>query len=280
MISCFRRLVSSKTARYPEDQLVEDYGRRLETLHTAFRHEFGEPLGLAPVDGVLTVVVLSSRQSFDRYFQARDRRQMAPAIKGIYEYDRRRVVIYHDFNVPYEVLFHEGAHQLVHYYALHETDGRRALGSTYWFQEGLGTYFEGFRRAADGRVTIEVGSNAGRLATLKQTLAQRGMKDFIPLTVLVGMSVDEFWEWYERGMAREPEETVRKAQLYYAESWAFIHFLRRQDGDLRAVFQDYFRAELGGRGHKDLFERMLRERTGYELSDLNQSFVDFILALR
>jgi hypothetical protein len=266
--------------RYVEDQVIQDYGRRLETLFVAFRREFAEPLGLEPVDDVLPVIVLNSRQSFDRYFQARGGRQMSAAIKGIYEYDRRRVVVYHDFNVPFEVLFHEGAHQLVHYYALRESGGRRPSGGTYWFQEGLGTYFEGFRRAPDGRVTIEVGSNAGRLATLKQTLAQRGMKDFIPLSVLAGMSVDEFWDWYERGMQREPEETTRKAQLYYAESWAFLHFLRHQGGELRSVFDEYFRAELAGRGRRQVFEAMLRERTGYELSDLNQRFVDFILALK
>jgi hypothetical protein len=268
--------------RYLEDQLIQDYAGRLETLHTAFRREFADPLGLEKVDAVMPVIVLNSRQSFDRYFEKRDRRRLSAAIKGIYEYDRRRVVVYHDFNVPFEVLFHEGAHQLMHYFALRESNGevRRLQGGTYWFQEGLGTYFEGFRRAPDGSVTIEVGSNAGRLATLKQTLAQRGMKDFIPLSVLAGMSVSEFWDWYELGMQREPEETTRKAQLYYAESWAFLHFLRHQGGELRSVFDEYFKAELGGRGRKDVFERMLRERTGYELSDLNQRFVDFILALK
>jgi hypothetical protein len=93
------------------------------------------------------------------------------------------------------------------------------------------------------------------------------------------MTVDEFWDWYEQGQAQEPEETTRRAQLYYAESWAFITFLRHR-APLREILHEVLRAEITGRPLKDLFERLLRERTGLELADLNQEFVDFILRLR
>ena len=60
----------------------------------------------------LPVIVFNSRGSFDRYFLERDKRRMADSIKGIYEYDRRRIVVYQDANVPYEVLLHEDKSRL------------------------------------------------------------------------------------------------------------------------------------------------------------------------
>ena len=268
--------------RYFARELSGQYAERLQALHAAFRHEFGEPLGFPEVDAVLPVIVLESRESFDRYCEARERKRLSPAIKGIYEYGRRRVVLYHDLGVPTEVLFHEGAHQLVHYHTVRGTQDLRGRSvSTYWFEEGTGTYFEGFKRRPTGEIAIDVSVNHGRLATLKQTLNQHGMADFIPLSVLVGMTVEDFWLWYERSMSDGGgQETLRKAQLYYAESWAFVHFLRQKGGNHRKVFDEYFRAETSGRGGKEVFEGLVRDQLRKDLSELEREFVEYILALR
>jgi len=268
-----------RSDRFIGKDLVEDYARRLETLHLAFRHEFGEALRLPPVDAVLKVVVLNSRESFDRSCERRDKKRLAAAIKGLYEYRDRRILTYHDLNAPYEVLLHEGAHQLVHYYTLRETEGRK-VPSTYWFQEGLGTYFEGFRRRVDGEITLDPGANSQRLPTLKQILLQQDRRDFIPLTMLVGMTVDEFWDWFERGMMTEPAEVTRKAQLYYAESWAFAHFLRQAGGNHRKVFDAYFRLEIAGTGSKAVFEELVRNDLNLDLPQLEDQFVKYIQGLR
>lgn len=265
--------------RYVESEVIEEYGRRLQTLLETFREQFGVRLGLPEVEGILPVIVLNSRPSFDRYCEAKDKKRMPAAVKGFYDSHRRRVIVYHDFNVPPEVLFHEGAHQLVHYHSLAATDGRPGP-STYWFAEGLGTYFEGFRRRDDGRFVFDTTANSGRLSTLKQTLAQRGMKDFIPLSVLMGMTVDQFWDWYEKSQLVEPEEATRRAQLYYAESWALVRFLLHTRPELRELFGEAFRAELAGRPLKDVVERFLRDRLGLEPADLDREFVDYVLELK
>lgn len=265
--------------RYVESELIEEYGRRLEALRDAFAAEFGAPLSLPPVEDVLVVIVLNSRQSFDTYCLDKDRKRMPAAVKGFFDSQRRRVVVYHDYHVSPEVLFHEGAHQLTDYYTLRGTNGKGASG-TYWFAEGVGTYFEGFRRREDGRFVFDATSASGRLATLKQTLGQRGMKDFIPLSVLMGMSVDQFWEWYDKSQALDPEDATRRAQLYYAESWALVRFLRHKRPELRELFHEFFRAELAGRAGRDVVERHLRDRLGLELSDLDREFVEYILEMR
>ena len=272
-------LALEPSQRYVESEVIEEYGRRMATLRRTFAAELGDSLRLPGVDGVLPVIILNSRQSFDRYCESKEQKRMPAAVKGFYDAQRRRVVVYHDFNVSPEVLFHEGAHQLVHYYTLRETNGR-AVPSTYWFAEGVGTYFEGFRRRDDGQFVFDTTVASGRLATLKQTLNQRGMKDFIPLSVLMGMSVDQFWEWYEKSQAVEPEEATRRAQLYYAESWALVRFLRHKGPALRDLFDEFFRAELAGRAGRELVERFLRDRLGQDLQDLDREFVDYILEMR
>jgi len=269
-----------RSDRFIAKELIEEYARRMETIHLAFRREMGDPLALPPVnDTLLKVVILNSRESFDRYCEKRDKKRMAPAIKGLYEYRERRILTYYDLSAPYEVLLHEGTHQLVHYYTLRETEGRK-IPTSYWFQEGLGTYFEGFRRRIDGEIVLDPGANSQRLPTLKQILLQQDRRDFIPLTMLVGMTVDEFWDWFERGMMTEPAEVTRKAQLYYAESWAFSHFLRQTGGPHRRVFDAYFRREISGQGSKAAFEELVRSELGFDLPQLEDQFVKYIQGLR
>jgi ribosomal protein S27E len=269
-----------RSDRFIAKELVEEYARRMETIHLAFRREMGDALGLPRVnDTLLKVVILNSRESFDRYCEKRDKKRMAPAIKGLYEYREKRILTYYDLSAPYEVLLHEGTHQLVHYYTLRETEGRK-IPTSYWFQEGLGTYFEGYRRKIDGEIVLDPGVNSQRLPTLKQILLQQDRRDFIPLTMLVGMTVDEFWDWFERGMLTEPAEVTRKAQLYYAESWAFAHFLRQAGGNHRKVFDAYFRREIAGTGSKAVFEELVRTELGVDLPQLEDQFVKYIQGLK
>ncbi|HXX94854.1 MAG TPA: hypothetical protein VEN81_14600, partial [Planctomycetota bacterium] len=264
--------------RFHAPSLMEEYSQRLQAVLLAFRREFGEPLGLPEVQPALPVIVFNGRESFDSYFMMSDKRRMAESIKGIYEYDRRRIVVYHDPNVPIEVLLHEGAHQLVDYYKrMREVLAKRP--SCYWFQEGVGTYFEGFRRIG-GEIQFDPALSHGRLPTLKQALVQPGRKDFIPLNVLVGMTVDEFWAWFQRGQLTEPEDTTRKAQVYYAESWAFIHFLRQSGGNARKVLDSYFALEASGQGGKSAFEDLVREHLQLELAQLEDKFIAYIQGLR
>jgi ribosomal protein S27E len=269
-----------RSDRFIAKELVEEYARRMETIHLAFRREMGDGLGLPPVnDTLLKVVILNSRESFDRYCEKRDKKRMAPAIKGLYEYRERRILTYYDLSAPYEVLLHEGTHQLVHYYTLRETEGRK-IPTSYWFQEGLGTYFEGYRRKIDGEIVLDPAANSQRLPTLKQILLQQDRREFIPLTMLVGMTVDEFWDWFERGMLAEPAEVTRKAQLYYAESWAFAHFLRQAGASHRKVFDAYFRREIAGSGSKAAFEELVRAELGLDLPQLEDQFVKYIQGLK
>jgi hypothetical protein len=248
--------------------LMEDYGNRLGMLYASFRSEFG----LDKLDDVLTVVVLLSRESFDNYWSRRGS-AMPQQIHGVYDSGTRRIVLYLGYEAPDEVLFHEGAHQLVHHYARRLT-GERDITWMYWFHEGVGTYFEGFRRGPGGEIELDPRVNRTRLPIVKHAMmdpAER--KNFVSLNVLTGVTVDEFWEWFRSG--REAE----KANLYYAESWAFTYFLRQRGGDYRRTFDDYFQECLSGRGDKETFERLVRRNLGMELAELEREFIEYITSL-
>ncbi len=270
-------LAVESSQRYLGADLIEDYARRLETLHDAFRREFGEALSLRDVNDVLPVIVLNSRESFERYVLERERRRMASPIKGIYEYRNKRIVVYHDAKAPYEVIFHEGVHQLVHHYTLRESELARPPAS-YWFQEGLGSYFEGFR-LLNGQPEIDPTADRKRLGILRPALVQEG-KEFIPLTVLVGMTVDDFWDWFNKEFEKDPDEAVKKAHVYYAQSWALVYFLRQKGGNHLQAFDDYFRVELQGKGGRTAFEEIVRRHLDMELADLHAEWRDYLLQLR
>jgi hypothetical protein len=81
-------------------------------------------------------------------------------------------------------------------------------------------------------------------------------------------------------MMAEPAEVTRKAQLYYAESWAFSHFLRQAGPSHRKVFDAYFRREVAGTGSKAVFEELVRNELGLDLAQLEDQFVKYIQGLK
>jgi hypothetical protein len=259
---------------------VDDYAKELETAFTAFRREVAERTGLPPVkETLLPVLILGSRASFDRYCEKRDGRRQTPGVKGFYEYPRRRIVTYQDAAVPRDPLLHEGAHQLFHYYLSRETEGRK-VSTSFWMQEGIAGYFEGFRRRPDGEIALGRADDSRRLPLLKHVLRSPERPEFVPLSRLVGMTVDGFWDWVERDRIDDPAELLRRMQIHYAESWALVHFLRESGPRHRKVFNDAFRREIAGAGSKGQFEDLVRHELGLDLFQLEDQFVAYIRELK
>lgn len=282
MMSSYPFLVAVEEGRrFVKTDLVHDYANRLRMLYEQFRREFSGPQDLPKVDEVLPVVILNSRESYDQYCLKTQRRKMPAQITGMYEYAGRRTVMYHDAWAPYEVILHEATHQLAHYYhrRLLEADGRRPgkdVVQSYWFQEGLGTYFEGFRMR-DGEIELDPRVNRNRLPAVKQAIEDGS---FVPLERLAKMTIDDFWEWFDGGGADESDRS-RTAQLYYAESWALVYFLLHgEDGRYKKAFDEYFRCELEGRGTIEALQRALRMETGLSLQRFEEAFVDYVRSLR
>ena len=260
-------------------RLASEYERHLETLTLAFQREFGSRLSLPKLEGWVPVIVLASRASFDGYCVRKNGRRMADALKGFYERGRRRIMTYLHDGSPREVLLHEGVHHLVHTHTVRESGARPSAPVSYWFQEGLATCFEGYRLNAGGALVMDPPADSPRLPILKKKLLKGGRRDIVSLNELLGMTVDDFWEWFERAVRDDAETAENQAALYYSESWAFTHFLRRE-GNPRQVLDEFFRAAIAGRESKEVLERLVREHLGKDLSQLDDEFEKYILSLR
>ncbi len=268
-----------RSERYPVDRVIREYAERLTELYRFFREEFAPALALPEVDEVLPVIVLGSRASYDAYTRrVNDGEEHSPQIRGVYEFSRQRIVLYHNPVAPFEVILHEGVHQLVHFYTRHYSSSG-SVSTTQWFQEGLGTYFEGFRRTPDGRILINPGVNSRRLQSVKAALAGPE-KVYTPLAALTGMTIDGFWDWFRE--QREVDEILatRKAQTFYGESWALVYFLRNGGEKYRHAFEAYFRMELSGKGGKESFEKILHDHLQLGIEELEEEFISYLKKLR
>ena len=268
-----------RSERYPVDRVVQEYAERLIGLYHFFRDDFAPTLALPEVDEVLPVIILGSRSSYDAYTRrVNDGEEHSPQIKGVYEFSRKRIVLYHNPIAPYEVILHEGVHQLVHFYTRHFSEVG-SVSTTQWFQEGLGTYFEGFRRTRDGRVLIDPGVNHGRLRAVKSGLVGPDPV-YTPLAALTGMTIDGFWKWFREQRAVDEILATRKAQTFYGESWALVYFLRNGGEKYRHVFDAYFLLELSGKGGKESFEKVLRDHLQLGIEALEEDFIAYLETLK
>lgn len=273
-------IVLESSDRFVDAERIREVAHHLELAHTAFRRDVAERLGLPEVkDTLLPVLVLGSREKFDRYCERKDRKRHSAAMKGRYEYTNRRIVTYQDAVDPRDVMLHEGAHQLMHYHQLRQTESR-TVQPTFWLQEGLAAYYEGFRRRVDGEVALDRAADSQRFPLLRHVAQSRDRAEFVPLVRLVELTVDGYFDLVDRLRLEDPSDADRKAQIYYAESWALVHFLRQSGLEFRRVFESYLRLELAGLGSKRAFADVVRKELDMPLADFEARFVKYIQALK
>jgi len=185
--------------------------------------------GLGAPDDPLVIVIFTHRASFDAY---RRERGVQPDACGFYETaTRRAALLYEGGRPPVATLLHEATHQLIDHHA-------RGGAVSRWLQEGTASVFESFRRTATAHVEVD------------PSLARAEPACAVPLRELFD---DEAWD--------RPESRVAR----YATAKALVAHLRRRHG---AFLGDVMKAELAGRHGGDAFERLLRDRLGMTLAEL------------
>lgn len=275
-------LIGEKHPQVNLPVIFEYYGELLPKLYERFHKDFGDPLGLKPINGDLYMVLYTDRKSFEAWWNRAYNEPPPAQVPGAYSYVERRVGLFHDRQrtnssvTSKEVLLHEAIHQIVHHYYSQRVHGDRP--QPWWFQEGLAAYFEGFRKNSRGDIIPDPSKTTSRLPAVKELLAEGG--EFIPLQKLMGWHVDDIWKnWLSQGSAHEKEAQVQKLQYAYAESWALVHFLRHgEEQRFRSLFMDYLRLEMEGKGSRDAFAELLRAR-GLELHEFEARFKDYARSL-
>jgi hypothetical protein len=256
--------------------MFDEFEKALDSLLVSLRAEFGDPIG--DFNEILPVVIFTSRATFDEYLRKGNNPPLPPEVPGVYEYSKRRVVFLHGRSgYPIEVILHEAVHQVVHYHIRHQAEHDRH--QTWWFQEGMATYFEQFKRGPTGNVVVDPALTSPRLPALRE-MAQRG--ELPELQRLMGLDIEDIWTHWNRpgGSPDAQERKMRFTQLCYGHVWVLVHYLRHgAGGKYRKLFDEYFKRELRGEGGMDAFIRLLSDRFGMELQELEHEIAAYIAAL-
>ena len=281
-------LIGERTDKADLDVIFAQFEDLLPKLHRSFMSEFGDALGLEPIEGAsLPIVFYTQRRTYDDWWKLVYRRPSIPEVYGVFRHvPTRRVSLYYDPALSgidsgrtREVLLHEAIHQLVDHYARRRKKSERH--GAWWFQEGLGTYFEGYYMAA-GELTLTPGKMTSRLP-LARELVLSMESEYQPIRKLITWDVDAIWHtWLDMATDEDQQKRqIEKSQCHYAQVWAFVHFLcNDEDGRYRPFFLDYFRSELKGEGgyeeFKNLLERHHPELKADPLGELEARFKEYI----
>ena len=156
----------------------------------------------------------------------------------------------------FEHLYHEGMHQFLRFYVPNPPA---------WFNEGLAQYFETARPtfASSGRKpTYRVGGiGRGALDHMKRSV---GRASAVSLLKLIGLEYEEFYG--------------DRSSLYYAQAWAFTHFLvESKDKRLNKLWLDYFFALRDGADQEEANRKVFGR---FDLNRLEMMFEEYVKRLR
>ncbi len=162
----------------------------------------------------------------------------SPRSAGMYSLTLKQLLIW---NLPerdemLRTIRHEGFHQYV---------DRLIQGPPLWFNEGIAEYYE----AAD---LVRGKLKTGRI--VKAHIKTLRKVDLAPLPKLLGM---------------QPREFMSNPTRHYAQSWAFIHFLRHTTKERAELFRRFWNAFRKFPSHK---KAMLWALRGQSLTDLERDF--------
>ena len=258
-----------------ERLIVNSYLPFLDRLLKIFEREYATRLklerrGAAPG---FAIAVLNSRGSYGNYAQA-VRVDALHHFRAHYDHKLQLAVTYVDAFArgnqrPEErhSVLHEFVHALQHAY---NTTGR--MPRSVWFNEGLAEFHSTSTNSADSLDTPRL--NREHLMTLASVLTYSQLNSlFAPLSDLV--AAENYADVLKRAKARGANTAIA-LRVFYAQSSAFVEFLRRGDGGKhKTQFLRFTDAIMRGSGGKAGFEKAFGKAN---LSALEKSFREYLAA--
>ncbi|MCA9321453.1 MAG: DUF1570 domain-containing protein [Planctomycetes bacterium] len=264
-----------------EAEIAAKIHDQLTQLKEAFVADFGQFIKLAenPRHNIIYVMLLrtfSDYQNYNRiaepfrdtqmtlaHYEPNNRRLVVPLTYGNRRGEKSEEEAEHEAR---EVMFHEGTHQILHYYA--STDDKGAHLSAYgamWSDEGVAEYFGGHTMDADGRFKF------GRINSRVEAVArdQNDRKRRLDMVNLLRWSRSE----YEREKNKDFNKATNIHLGVYAEGWALVHFLNHyENGKYRKKYEDIMKQQIESgdtgmpvfrRVFGDDFDRVVEEFNDY-----------------
>ena len=208
---------------------------KLEQFRETFRQIFTRVNVNSPVP--IKVVVFKSDKSFRDYKPVTDEGKRTDWVAGYFQSgeDVNYIALSTEAakDLTFRIIFHEYVHFLVN-----NDIGRGAVPP--WFNEGLAEYYEQFTIEDDQKVTLG-GLNAEHLQLLQQN-------KLIPFETF--FNVDNY------SLQRQGHDG---AGLFYAQSWALVHYLMQGNNGARSQQLNKFTtAVLNGKTPKDAFAEVFQ----------------------
>lgn len=210
---------------------------------------------------VCFIYVFESRQRYSEVTNSPD------WAGGHFEPGTGRIYIYKDTNQLYETLFHEGIHQLVHTVSQMKVENvkERRNVNMFWFTEGIATFFESFKRDAQGGFILgEISSNYKPF--IKQLI---GSGKHMKLPELLKISYLDFAR--QQGVKGRPW-----INQMYAQSWSVVYFFYTYDGGkYKDKFNQYFMKEIDQKGNLEAAKACFGD-----LDALNKEYEEFYKGMK
>ena len=204
---------------------VRDVATRLEQFRVVFGKVFSGLKLNSPIP--TTVVVFKDEESFAPY-----RSNKWTAGYFLSSEDKNYIVlpVGNDREETYSTIFHEYIHFLII-----NNFGRERIAP--WFNEGIAEYYDKFQTRDDQTFTVG-GVSKRHLATLREN-------PLIPFKTFFGIDYASLQKQGDHG-----------ASVFYAQSWAFIHFLiRGSNGKRAAQFNKFMNLTLNGEQSGSAFQK-------------------------
>jgi hypothetical protein len=194
-----------------------------------------------------------------------------------------------------DVIAHEATHLFQWQYGRSNTPANRrnpalrTMGSTCWFQEGLAEYWGGgVLREWQGMEIYQPGRlQRGRLAHLMRYLPKKsedpptsmpeGKAGYMPLRQMCRRSYAAYHREFNYPANRGSRPAKEMVGLFYAEGWAFVHFLMHYQGGIyRKHVLRYMVSELECDFDWHLWEKLLDIKGTREWQELDRKFIAYV----
>ena len=143
--------------------------------------------------------------------------------------------------------------------------------NTHWLTEGIACYFEAFKRDAQYQIHLGSGKKADDYLGEIQSFARKSKH--LPFEMFIGQDYGTFMDRQEAMNPFERQQFVGKS---YAQSWALVYFFRNhENGKYRDKFDEYFKAEMEGKGTVELFTKLFGD-----VKALEKEWLAYVNALK
>lgn len=217
------------------DKEVRRVATKLEQFREVFKRLFPKLQFVSAVP--TTVIVFKSEKSFSPYKPVNASGKTTKWIAGYFQAAESSNYIVlsteGESQDTYRTIFHEYLHFLVN-----NSFGRSRIPP--WFNEGIAEYYEQFAIEEDQKVKLG-NLNDGHLATLQRS-------QLIPFETYFNI---DYYSLHQQG--------GHGANIFYAQSWAFVHYLLHGNkGARRAQLEAFLSATVGGMKPSEAFQKVFQ----------------------